>query len=94
MRLSCQPEPPSVTLEVEQAPASGRVTEMADILVLMTAVVERVEDNPRVQAHLLGWRESAWARWGLFLALVDRLPTFTEQRDGNGCFHRALDTFE
>ncbi|WNG44362.1 hypothetical protein F0U60_09755 [Archangium minus] len=64
MRLSCQPAPPSVSLEVEQAPASGRVTELADILVLMTAAVKRVEDNPRVLAYLLGWRERPWARWG------------------------------
>lgn len=64
MRLSCQPESPSVTLEVEQAPASVSVTELADILVLMTAAVERVEDNPRVRAHLAGRRVSPWARWG------------------------------
>ncbi|QRO03022.1 hypothetical protein JRI60_49830 [Archangium violaceum] len=64
VRLSCEPEQPSVTLEVEQAPASARVTELADILVLMTAAVERVEDNPRVQAHLARGRVSPWERWG------------------------------
>lgn len=64
MRLSCQPEPPSVTLEVERAPAPVQVTELADILVLMTAAVERVEDNPEVQAHLAGGRESPRKRWG------------------------------
>ncbi len=64
VRLSCEPKPPSVTLEVEQTPASAQVTELADILVLMTAAVERVEDNPQVQAHLVGGRVSRWERWG------------------------------
>jgi hypothetical protein len=64
VRLSCEPELPSVTLEVEQAPASARVTELADILVLMTAAVERVEDNAQVQAHLVRGRVRPWARWG------------------------------
>ncbi|QRK09613.1 hypothetical protein JQX13_05630 [Archangium violaceum] len=64
MRLSCHPNPPSVTLEVEQSPASVPVTELADILVLMTAAVERVEDNPRLRAHLAGGRVSPWVRWG------------------------------
>ncbi|MFL5357211.1 hypothetical protein [Archangium sp.] len=65
MRLSCQPEAPSVTLEVEQAPASARMTELADILVLMTSAIEHVEDNPRALAHLTGGRERPRARWGM-----------------------------
>lgn len=64
VRLSCEPKSPSVTLEVEQAPASAQVTELADILVLMTAAVERVEDNSQVQAHLARGRVSHWVRWG------------------------------
>ncbi len=64
VRLSYEPKPPSVTLEVEQAPASAQVTELADILVLMTAAVERVEDNAQVQAHLARGRVSPWERWG------------------------------
>jgi len=64
MRLSCQPESPAVTLEVEQAPASASVPELVDILVLMTAALERVEDNARVGAHLAGGRVSPWRRWG------------------------------
>lgn len=63
MRLSCRPEPPSVTLEVEQAPASVQVPELMDILVLMTAAVERVEDSSQVRAHLAGGRVRPWARW-------------------------------
>jgi hypothetical protein len=53
-----------VTLEVEQAPASAQVTELANILVLMTAAVERVEDNAQVQAHLTRGRVNHWKRWG------------------------------
>lgn len=52
--LSCQREPACVMLEVEQAPASGQVTKLADILVLMTAAIERVEDSAQVNAHLTG----------------------------------------
>ncbi|QRN98131.1 hypothetical protein JRI60_03390 [Archangium violaceum] len=69
VRLTCDPELPSVTLEVEHAPASAQVTQLADILVLMTAAVERVEDNAQVHAHLVGGRVvggrvSRWERWG------------------------------
>lgn len=48
VRLSYQPEPTSVTLEVEQAPESMHVPDMAGILVMTTAAIQRVEDNPRV----------------------------------------------
>jgi hypothetical protein len=50
--ISFDPEQDSVTLDVEQAPAAAQVTELANLLVLMTAAVERVEENARVQAHL------------------------------------------
>jgi hypothetical protein len=53
LRLSCQSKPASVSMEVERAPASAPVTRMADILVLMTAAVERVEDSASVQAHFI-----------------------------------------
>jgi hypothetical protein len=52
MQLSCQSRPTRVTLEVKQAPASARMSELANILVLMAASVERVEDSAQVQAHL------------------------------------------
>jgi hypothetical protein len=64
VRLSCEPEVPSVTLEVEQAPASAQVMELTNLLVLMTAAVERVEDNAQVQAHLARGRVRPWTRWG------------------------------
>ncbi|MFL5358211.1 hypothetical protein [Archangium sp.] len=63
MRLSCQPEPPSLTLEVEEAPASVPMPELVNILALMTAAAELVEDNPQVQAHLARGRVRHRARW-------------------------------
>ena len=52
LRLRVQPEPPSLSLQVERAPASALMAEMADMLVLMTAAIQRVEDSPRVQTLL------------------------------------------
>lgn len=64
MTLTYQPEPASVSLEVERAPASAQLVDMANILVLMAAAVERVEHNPRVQAHFAAGRVRPWAKWG------------------------------
>jgi hypothetical protein len=50
--ISCDPEEDSVTLDVKRAPAAARLVELANLLVLMAAAVERVEENARVQAHL------------------------------------------
>ncbi|WNG14996.1 hypothetical protein [Cystobacter fuscus] len=50
--LLCQPQPTLVTVRVEEAPASVPVSELADILVLTSAAVSRVEHSPRLQAHL------------------------------------------
>ncbi|WNG31772.1 hypothetical protein F0U62_28295 [Cystobacter fuscus] len=52
VQLTCRPAPTRVTLEVKQAPSAARVTELANILVLMAASVERVENSTQVQAHL------------------------------------------
>ncbi|WNG22212.1 hypothetical protein F0U63_27380 [Cystobacter fuscus] len=52
VQLTCRPAPTRVTLEVKQAPSAARVSELANILVLMAASVERVENNAQVQAHL------------------------------------------
>lgn len=64
MTLSCRPGVSAMTLEVERAPDSARMTEVADLLVLMAAAVERVEGNARVLAHLASGRVWPWARWG------------------------------
>ncbi|MFY0573681.1 hypothetical protein ACN28S_04285 [Cystobacter fuscus] len=50
--LLCQPQPTSVTVRVEEAPASVSVSELADILVLTSAAVSRVEDSSRLREHL------------------------------------------
>ena len=63
VRLSYEPSPATVTLEVEQAPASMPVPELTNMLVLMGAAVERVEDNPRVRTHLAVVPVSASRRW-------------------------------
>jgi hypothetical protein len=52
VQLTCRPTPTRVTLEVKQAPSPARVSELANILVLMAASVERVENSTQVQAHL------------------------------------------
>lgn len=57
VQLTCRPTPTRVTLEVKQAPSPARVSELANILVLMAASVERVENSAQVQAHLA--RDSA-----------------------------------
>ncbi|ATB34615.1 hypothetical protein CYFUS_000022 [Cystobacter fuscus] len=49
-------ESASVSLRVDEAPPSARATELADILVLTDAAVRRVEDNPRLSAHLASGR--------------------------------------
>ena len=50
--LSCEDPRTSVSLEVEQAPADVSLPELANLLVLMSSTVERVEEHPRVQAHM------------------------------------------
>jgi hypothetical protein len=50
--LLCEPEPVTVTVRVEDAPASMPVPELADLLVLTGAAVTRVEDSARLRAHL------------------------------------------
>ncbi|ATB43432.1 hypothetical protein CYFUS_008912 [Cystobacter fuscus] len=61
--ISCDPKGDSVTLDVEQAPAAAQLMELANLLVLMTAAVGRVEDNARVQAHLARGPVVASAPW-------------------------------
>ncbi|OJH35797.1 hypothetical protein [Cystobacter ferrugineus] len=79
--LLCEPEPVSVTVRVEEAPASMPVSELADLLVLTSAAVTRVEGSARLRAHLASGQTAphpargqraghASARWtGLLLGL-------------------------
>ncbi|MFY0575774.1 hypothetical protein ACN28S_16700 [Cystobacter fuscus] len=54
MSLIYEPERNSVTLDVEQAPASVQTSELTNLFVLMTGALQRVEDDVQVEAHLAG----------------------------------------
>lgn len=53
VHFSCQPKAPSVTVTVNRSPAAPDLTELADILVMMSTAVQCVEDNPQARDHLL-----------------------------------------
>lgn len=63
VRATSQAEPPYLALEVEQAPASGQLPELSNMLDLLTSAMERVEKNEEARAHLTGGSVSAWSRW-------------------------------
>jgi hypothetical protein len=60
VRVSFQATPPFISLEVERAPASGRLTELATLLTLLAAALEAVGSNARMRAHLT---REPMARW-------------------------------
>ena len=55
-RLYYQPEQDAVTLEVEQVPVSVTTSEVANLCALVTAGLERVEDDGRMDSHLVSGR--------------------------------------
>jgi hypothetical protein len=63
VRATSQAEPPYLALEIEQAPASGRLPELSNMLDLLTSAVERLEKNEEARAHLTGGAVSTWKRW-------------------------------
>jgi hypothetical protein len=63
VRLTYHPQRPEVRLDVEQAPASVQVSELTNLFVLTTAALDRVEDNPHIQAHLARASGCALTRW-------------------------------
>ncbi|REG24015.1 hypothetical protein ATI61_11554 [Archangium gephyra] len=63
VRATSQAEPPYFALEVEQAPASGRLPDLSNMLDLLTSAVECLEKNEEARAHLTGGSVSAWTRW-------------------------------
>ncbi len=63
VRATSQAEPPYLALEVEQAPASGRLPDLSNMLDLLTSAVERLEKNDEARAHLTGGAVSTWRRW-------------------------------
>jgi hypothetical protein len=72
VRASFQVTPPFIALEVEQAPDSGRLAELADLLVLLLAGLDAVRNNARMRAHLtrapMGQRMGLPALKGLAVA--------------------------
>ncbi|MET0403962.1 MAG: hypothetical protein ABW123_16240 [Cystobacter sp.] len=77
--LECEPEPTTVTVRVEESPASMPLSELANLLALTTSAVTRVEGSARLRAHLASSRTPAagasasgraFPRWaGVTLAL-------------------------
>ncbi|HEX5747302.1 MAG TPA: hypothetical protein VFZ09_13750 [Archangium sp.] len=52
VRLRSQAEPPYVALEVEEAPASGRLSQLRGALELLGAAVERLGNGEEARVHL------------------------------------------
>jgi hypothetical protein len=52
VRIHVQATPPFFALEVERAPVSGRLSELADILLQLLAGLDAVEHSARVRGHL------------------------------------------
>jgi hypothetical protein len=50
--LLCAPEPTTLTVRVEEAPVSMPLSELANILVLTSSSVTRVEESARLREHL------------------------------------------
>ena len=50
--FTCGPESSAMSMVVQEAPARARASELATLLVLMSASVQRVEDDADVSAHL------------------------------------------
>jgi hypothetical protein len=70
VRVSFQATPPFISLEVEQAPASGSLKELANLLTLLLAALEAVGDNARMRAHLTREPMGRWMRPPPLKALV------------------------
>jgi hypothetical protein len=62
VRASFHTTPPFLSLEVERAPASGSLKELATLLTLLLAALEAVRDNARMRAHLTREPMGRWMR--------------------------------
>jgi hypothetical protein len=62
VRASFQHTPPFIALEVERAPASGRLSELAELFTLLLAALEAVGSNARMRAHLTGSPMGSWMK--------------------------------
>ncbi len=61
-RVCFQATPPFISLEMEQAPASGNLKELATLLTLLLAALDAVEGNARMRAHLTREPMGRWPR--------------------------------
>ncbi|HEX8818646.1 MAG TPA: hypothetical protein VF794_01870 [Archangium sp.] len=62
VRLSFQVTPPFFALEVEHAPASGKLADLANLLTLVLAALDAVGSNARMRAHLTREPMGQWMR--------------------------------
>jgi hypothetical protein len=62
VRASFQASLPFFSLEVEEAPASGKVADLANLLVMLLAGLDAVENNAHVRAHLTREPVRWWMR--------------------------------
>ncbi|QRO01519.1 hypothetical protein JRI60_22110 [Archangium violaceum] len=62
VRISFQTRPPFFALEMEQAPASGSLAELANLLTLLLAGLDAVRRNARTRAHLTREPTCPWLR--------------------------------
>jgi hypothetical protein len=69
-RVSFQATPPFISLEMEEAPASGNLKELATLLTLLLAALDAVEGNARMRAHLTRGPMGRWMRPPPLKALV------------------------
>ncbi|MCY1073283.1 hypothetical protein [Archangium lansingense] len=63
LSASSHVSPPYVALEVEQAPASGRLPALSELLDLLASAVERVEQKAEARAHLTREPIGLLRRW-------------------------------
>ncbi|MFL5358698.1 hypothetical protein [Archangium sp.] len=70
VRVSFQVMPPFLSVEVEQAPASGRLVELANVLVLVLAALDAVGSSARMRAHLTREPVGRWMRHPPVIALA------------------------
>lgn len=63
LHASVHSTPPFIALEVKKAPASGRMTTLADLLDLLTCAVERLERSEEARAHLTRAPLGRLKRW-------------------------------
>ncbi|HZI08380.1 MAG TPA: hypothetical protein VEZ71_30455 [Archangium sp.] len=63
VRVTAQARPPYVALEVEQAPATGGLAELAGLFEVLTRMMERMEWSDEARRHLTHPPEGRLKRW-------------------------------